>query len=173
MDYFILSRDERVPYSVKLPGLSEVKEQLKKGNTQKVDDSPVSISITKSSLDEYTDFIETPVPLASDRLKQILEKYDPDIFLKPVVLADMKHMAQDLYWLMVPFSMDCLSLKSEFNKDGTIKKLVIDEEKAGPLKIFKIDGIREDFIIVTLDVAESILRRDFTGIRLKRMGKVD
>lgn len=72
---------------------------------------------------------------------------------------------------MIPQAVECLSPKAEFNKDDTLERLVIDETKIGFTKIFKVDGILENFIMISLDLAESILRRDFTGIKLERVEK--
>ncbi|MBC2582568.1 serine protease [Clostridium sp. DJ247] len=137
----------------------------------KKDEMPIQFDIKEKSSSEYIDFIEKPVPLVSDNLKKLLQKYDKKIFFKPIVLCDRKQEKQDLYWLMVPDSIDCLSDKSEFNKDGTLKRLVIDKKKVGNFKIFKVNGIIEDLMLVRLDAAESILRRDFTGIKLKKVEK--
>jgi hypothetical protein len=131
----------------------------------------LQFQIREQDTTEYVDFIEKPVPLLSDRGKQIIEKYVPKLYVKSVVLKDMKQLRQELYWLIVPPRIDCLSEQSEFYKDGTLKRLVIDESKAAPYKIFKVEGIMEEYILIRLDVAESLLRRDFTGIRLKKVEK--
>ncbi|WP_276918648.1 hypothetical protein [Aneurinibacillus aneurinilyticus] len=39
------------------------------------------------------------------------------------------------------------------------------------MNLYRIDGILEDYILISLDVAESLLRRGFTGIRLKKVEK--
>ncbi|MNM87696.1 hypothetical protein D3C81_998850 [compost metagenome] len=50
-----------------------------------------------------------------------------------------------------------------------IKKLVLQRDKIGPRRIFRVKESERPLIIIRLDVAESILRRDLVGIRLKRV----
>ncbi|MBV7275320.1 hypothetical protein I6U48_20685 [Clostridium sp. PL3] len=169
MEYFIICQDKRVLNSVEPIGVS--KEIDKNIDTKVEDEMPVQFYIKEKKENEYVDYIEGQTPLISDKLKYIFEKFQEDIFLKPAVLADIKRMRQDLYWIMIPQAVECLSPKAEFNKDGTLKRLVIDETKIGFTKIFKVDGILENFIMISLDLAESILRRDFTGIKLERVEK--
>ena len=47
-----------------------------------------------------------------------------------------------------------------------VKKIVLDGKKVQGKKIFKIKGGDKPLIVVRLDVAESLLRRGFTGIKL-------
>ena len=171
MEYYIIYQDERIYNFTEPTGVAKVIDLslIKRGKIEALDDSPVQVYIKEKSENEYIDFIDKPVTLISENLKQVFDAYDEKIFFKPVVFADAKRMKQDLYWLMVPEGVKCLSSDSEFNRDETLKKLVIDEERVGFSKIFKVSDILEDIIVVNQDVAESILRRDFTGIRLKKV----
>jgi hypothetical protein len=171
MDFFIISQDNSIPDPVQPAGILQVidRNKIKPENIHKMDEIAVQFEVKENSKAIYVDFIENPVPLVSDKLKDILEKYEERIFFKPILLADIKKSRQDVYWLLVPDSIECLSDKSEFNKNDTIKRIVLDEKKVKYRKVFKVKGILENLIIVRLDVAESILRRGFTGITLKKV----
>jgi hypothetical protein len=134
-----------------------------------LDDLPVQFNIEEHCGGEYVDFIAGPAPLVSERLKQLYQKFDSQIFFKPVVLADVTKMRQELYWLMNPPSCACVAAESEFNKDGAVKRLVIDQSKTEGKWIFKVAGILERLIVVNLGVAECMLRRDFYGVKFKRI----
>ncbi|MBM7556785.1 hypothetical protein [Halanaerobacter jeridensis] len=116
-----------------------------------------------------TDFIARPLLLISDPLKELFEKYQADIFFKPVVLFDPQWEDQVLYWIMIPESIGCLSRASQFNRDGTVEKIVIDSQRTAGANIFKIAETVEPTIVVNLAVAESILRREFIGVDLKKV----
>lgn len=169
MGYFIVNQDKRVQNAVEPMGLSKLinKTFLKESEMDK--QAIIQVDIREKKLNEYVDFIERPFHLVSDNLKTILQKYDERIFFKPIVLYDKKAESQKLYWLMEPRTVDCLDEEARFNKDDSIKKLVLNESKIEKAKIFKIKGVFENFIIIRLDVAESILRRDFNGIALKKV----
>lgn len=171
MDYFILSQDMTIPNYVEPVGILKVidPDMIKEENIHKMDGLAVQFEIKENSSHEFVDFIEHPVHLVSDKLKAILEKYDDNAFFKPIFLADIKKELQKVYWFMVPKEQDCLSPKSEFKNNGSINRLVIDMGKVGYRKIFRIKGIAENIVIIRLDVAESLLRRNFEGIKLSRI----
>jgi hypothetical protein len=171
MEYFILGRDECDAAAIRLPGLAKlIKDNgLPSGKWDEADDLPVQLYIETRCDGEYGDFVAGPVPIVSERLKQLYQKFDSQIFFKPLVLADVTRMRQELYWLMNPPDCDCIAAESEFNKDGTVKRLVIDQAKTEGKWIFKAAGILERLIVVNLGVAECMLRRDFYGVKLQRI----
>ncbi|NLL06002.1 MAG: serine protease [Clostridiaceae bacterium] len=173
MDFYVISQDVRVFDSVEPIKVHQAfdMETIRRGRFQELDDWPVQLYIKEKETNSYVDFIEKPIPLISDKLKQVFEMYEKDIFYKPVMLADVKKMKQNLYWLCIPKDIEALSCQSEFKMDGSLKKLVISEKKVNFRKIFRITGIIEYIVILNQDVAESILRRDFYGITLKKIDK--
>ncbi|MEB9892339.1 serine protease, partial [Bacillus cereus] len=170
MRYFIMSADDRIRGRVEPIGISEAvaNEMSGEGLTHNLENINLQIPIKSQDSVEYVDWIERPIPLVSDSLKQLLTKIAPDVKVAPLVLADMKKLRQDVYWIIAPPRIDCLSLKTEFLKDGTLKRLVIDNRKASR-PIFQIKGIREKYTFVNLAVAESILRRSYSGIKLRKV----
>jgi hypothetical protein len=181
MEYFALYKDNRIENAIEPIGLSKFINKYKQNNMaigkslydlaeEKMgSEQIVQFELMERKSKEYVDFIDGKINLVSDKLKYILKKYDEEIFFKPVVLLDGKAENQELYWFIVPKEVDCLAEETQFNKDGSLKKLVIDKRKIGKAKIFTIKGVLENLLIVRLDAAESILRRDFTGIKLKKL----
>ncbi len=171
MNFFVVSQDGRISNNVEPIGVFSAinVDAVQRAEVDAFDDMPIQILIKEKEESEYLDFIEKPVLMISEKMKQVFEMYQKDIFFKPVVLTDTEKMMQVLYWLTIPQKVKCLSKKSEFNKDGSLRKLVIDSKKASLYKVFKIDGILEDFIIVNTDIAESMLRRDLYGFLLRKI----
>lgn len=171
MNYFILSQDERISNAVEPVGLSKIikKELLTVERMEELEELDRQFPVLDKSENDYIDFIEKPIALLADPVKQLVEKYEPHLPFKPVVLVDMPKLKQTLYWLSIPPKVACLSAQTEFHLDGTLKKLVIDETLAAPYTFFQIEGIKEDYIIVNIELAESILRRSFRGIRLRKV----
>ena len=174
MNYFILTQDERIPDAVEPIGISQVikKELLTMEHLAELEELDRQFPVLEKGTNDYIDFIEKPIPLLSNPLKQLIEKYVPKMPVKSIVLMDQKKMSQVLYWLMIPPTVACLSAQTEFHLDGTVKKLVIEENLAAPYSIFKIAGLREDHIVVNIALAESVLRRTFRGIRLRKIQTV-
>ncbi|KGR87811.1 hypothetical protein [Lysinibacillus boronitolerans] len=171
MNYFILSQDERITNAVKPVGIAQVikKELLTIERMEELEELERQFPVLEKGEMVYTDLIEKPIMLISDAVKQLVEKYVPNMPFKAVVLTDMPKLMQTLYWLVIPPRVRCLSTQTEFHLDGTLKKLVIDEQLAAPYSFFQIEGIKEQFIVVNIELAESILRRDFRGIRLQKI----
>ncbi|MED4351067.1 serine protease [Schinkia azotoformans] len=172
MNYFILRQDERISHAVEPIGLSRVIKQewlMTKEGIHELDQLDRQFSIKEKNTNEAIDLIEKPIRLISDRLKKLIEKYVPSLPMKSVVLVDKKNGSQLLYWLLITRTLACLSAQTEFHPDGTIKKLVIEEEAAASYPIFKIEGVRENVLIVNVALAEGILRRSFYGIRLQKV----
>lgn len=173
MEYFTLQPDERVVHAIVPLGVPKVIPGASGSRNQESGNGagalPVQYNLKESPDQEYVDLLATPLWLVSNRLKQILAKYQPDLRFWPVMLADQSKMRQDLYWQMTVPPVECLARQSEFNKNGTVAKVVIDQAKAKDAKVFTVSRLKEPLLLVDLDVAESILRRDFSGIRLNRV----
>lgn len=84
------------------------------------------------------------------------------------MLTDKARMSQETYWAIYPTVMDVLSPQTERHLDGSLKQIVLDRGKA-ELPLFQLKEPRESVIIVNLALAESLLRRDFSGIQLVRL----
>ncbi|CAM3599572.1 serine protease [Marinicrinis lubricantis] len=174
MSYFIISQDERFVHAVEPDGISRAvpRELLTLERIGEMDDWVLQFPIKEQQRLQgglFVDFIQHPVTLWSDRLKSLLVRCSKKLKFQPVVLTDLKRLRQEPYWLMAAPEVHCLSNESEFHKDGSLKRPVIDERMAGLQPMMKVGGIREDLFIVSLGVAESILRRDFIGVRLTRI----
>ncbi|MFJ7405394.1 MULTISPECIES: serine protease [unclassified Lysinibacillus] len=171
MNYFILAQDERISNAVEPVGIAQVikKELLTLDRMEELEELERQFPVLEKNDMLYIDFIEKPIALFSDALKKLVEKYEPRTPFKAVVLMDMPKSMQTLYWLVIPPKVPCLSSQTEFHLDGTLKKLVIDEAKATPYTFFQIEGMKENYIVVNIELAESILRRDLRGIRLQKI----
>ncbi|MNP23116.1 hypothetical protein D3C76_1158140 [compost metagenome] len=171
IDYFRLSIDPRVPDPVQPAGLSSLvkPEMLTNSRAYELRELELQFPIKGVTEPTYPDYLERPLPLLSDRLKQLIEMYCPRMTYEPIGLLDIERKRHETYWLMIPPRSACLSTQSQFHLDGSLRELVIDGNKVGGQMLFQIDGIRETEIIIHLAVAESLLRRDFQGIKLTRV----
>jgi hypothetical protein len=157
-EYFILECNKTLSNIVRIKNINkDIPVDYTKNNyTQFINASPVMYYVEAGVV--FTDFIENPVHLISNGLWAIFDELQlSGVFYKPVLLANTQKMSQNLYWLIVPRKIDCLSRESEFNKDGTLKTLKIDKEKIGLNKIFKIEGITEELIILHQDIVNAII----------------
>lgn len=170
MSYFILSQDHRFVNAVKPLGVSEVvkPELLSTDHAQELAATNLHFTVAEADQIDYVDFIEQPAPFVSDRLKRIVEKFAPDTLFVPGAFTDLTRRHQEVYWLIVPPRIDCLSVKSDFAPDGSLQRLVVDRAHTGGKMLLQVGGVRERILLMHLALAEALLRRDYNGIRLIR-----
>ncbi|RNB62104.1 serine protease [Brevibacillus gelatini] len=174
MNYFIMTQDERIAQAVVPTGVFDVlrPEWLTPDYQEELEEAILQFDLKPKRENVYLDFLDRPIPLYSDRLKELIHKFAPRLFAKSVVLADQERVRQDVYWLFVLPRVACLSEQSEFHPNGALKRLVIEGANVKRHTIFQVEGIREPHIIIDLRLAEAMLRRDFFGIRLKKVEHV-
>lgn len=173
MDYFLLKQDERYTNT---PRLIDIFSKLDVRNinllkAHKIEDIIV-FKVNSSDGSEFLDILDNQLFLISKSMKEIIEKYDSGIVFKTLALIDKVHNKQVNYYLPIVEELEVLSEATEFNLNKTVvRKLILDEEKMKQLskKIFKIKESSKPLIIVRLDIAESLLRRNFKGIKLERV----
>lgn len=171
MDYFLLKQDERYTNTPRIIDLFKKIDTrnitlLKAHNIEDI----IVFNVTADDNCEFLDVLDSQVFLISDDMKKIIEKYDRDILFKRLPLIDKKNSRQKNYSLPIFKEIEALSDKSELNLNKTVvKKIVLDKEKIHGKKIFKIKESSKPLIVIRLDVAESLLRRNFKGIKLERL----
>ena len=171
MDYFLLKQDKR--YS----NTPQIKDLFKNINSRDLNllradniEEDNCFYIKSNDNIDYLDVLDMPIFLVSKKLKKILEKYKEKTIFNRFVLIDFENKIQNIYYLSIFEEIEALSEKSEFNLNKTIvKKIVLDEKKIKNKKLFKIKESDKTLIVVRLDAAESLLRRDFNGIILEKL----
>ncbi|MGG4554496.1 imm11 family protein [Paenibacillus humicus] len=158
--YYLLTEDHRVMHRVTLTG-KEVTEPFHSL-------PPISvISVSNTTPQQYMDWFIKPRPIISDDMKNILAMYQPHMECKRIDLVDHQQRSQYTYWAFTPPTLDCLSSDAEFYPDGRLKKLVLNREKIKRDHFFTILGIMEPYHVISLDAAESLLRRGLNGFILE------
>ena len=165
MDYFLISQDNRLSNRVEPVGLGKALRENPNRNAL----TPLQLQITGQDNTEYVDFIERPLPLLSDRLKELWQVYEKRAAFAPLILADVRRGVQYVYWSLTPPKLQCLSSSTEFNQNATLKKLVINSMAVSGFRLFQIDQVMENLLIVNLLVLESMLRRNFTGFKFTKV----
>jgi len=171
MDYFLLKQDQRYTNT---PNLMDVFNKIDVRNINLLKSHKIeNIMIFNVKCDEGTQFLDVldrRLFLISEKMKEIIEKYNEEIIFKIIPLIDSYSERQENYYLPIFEEVDALSENAELNLDKTVvKKIILDKEKIQGKKIFKIKGSSKPLIVVRLDIAESLLRRGFKGISLEML----
>lgn len=177
MEYYFMEEDKRVQEQITIEDFSllfesDFVERVSKGS---VETEAIFLKGSKKRI--YTDFVAlkgrnvilkpiyTGYFLISDRFKSIFVQYQEDLICKPCMLIDTSSEEMTLYWLCKPPVLD-------YKKEVEIKKVKIESEELDSCKIIMIQTKIQGYLMVSLEVVESMLRRNCIGVKFKQSGEV-
>lgn len=164
MDYFIMKTDSRIN---RVPQLEIPKGILHIGDVEDKINENISVIYVKGSQElktEYLDYIESPIPLIAEKLYKILRKYQENAVFHQITLIEKDKGTQKIYYMMLPPVFECANInRTIYDNAGNVQDFVLDVGRIGKNRIFRVKELKKQ-IVVRLDVAESILRRETNGI---------
>lgn len=167
MKYFRVSQDRDVSNLIAPAGIDPA--VYRDGVSRQEFDQAKSMIVTyfANSQDlEKPDILYTPAFLVSDRFKRLLQKFDSKMRFKgircyPENVDDPEAL---LYWWPYLPKIKCLSEKTEKYPTGLIRHLVVESAEIPDKPIIMMDGTLETIVLVSEELAESMLRRNFWGM---------
>ena len=175
MDYFVIRPDTRLMYTPELrwPNEGELPPKEKHLDLNPYLSEALLIRLKAHRLNEYPDYMEIPinfkppVMLISNKLKPIVSKYQRNIRFQMVLFVERKRGHQEIYHVMDVPEVDCLSDNAP-RRLGDVTELVLDEDKIGVNRIFRVKDYNME-LVIRLDVAESLLRRNGSGVTFEKV----
>lgn len=163
MKYYIMKQDKRIQNPIRF-------REFPKGETEEFDSSYISKmkrSVTLHGMDDgHTicgDVLESPCYMVSNDVYHVIQMFDQDTAFSNVVVqlqrSDMK-----IYKVLLTDRIGVLHESTEYHKDKSLKKLVLDQKKIADKQIFRIAGISPNYVVVSMTIAEAIIRRGLEGI---------
>ena len=110
----------------------------------------------------FTDIIQFPFLLLSLKVTEVIKMYRERCFCRDVILLDQISGKSELYQLPVFDETDKLSIR-ERQGGAQSETVVLDKH------IFWVRDSLKRHTIISLDLAESLLRREVTGLGLKEI----
>ena len=165
MRYFFMTQDIRLPNSIKYRDfdITGGRYLFLQSDSDRLNDMTV-LYLAGDGKEAVPDFIQRPVNLFSSCLKEILEAYESSLIFKDVILIHKENSVQYSYVHTLIEELDVVSEKTEYYPNQMPKRLVLDSEKIGYHHLFLMEGKYRKDPIVSLPLAESLLRRRVTGI---------
>lgn len=177
MEYFLLTQSSAIVNPMRLLDMeaSVFTPQMTHDDFAKL--KKLSIAYIQYSADqEIPDIYKYPTYMVSDPIKKVLAMYDDAISFKgiqvfPVELKDVKKIKEraKTYWVYDCVHVDCLSQDTVFLPNGEVEEVILDRKKIKPLDIFRPKGLMENRLVVSLPVAESLLRRNTYGVGIQEI----
>lgn len=165
MRYFFITQDTGLPDGIQfrdfdIKGKSMI---FTKADSERLNDS-TALYLSGTGKEARPDLIQRPVPMFSRRLKEIVDAYESGLIFKDVVLIHKENNLQYDYVQILMDELEVLSERCEWYPNRTLKKLVLDTGKIGSHHIFFLKGSFRKDPVISLPLAESLMRRRVTGI---------
>lgn len=165
MRYFFITQDKYLPGAIRYRDfdINGGRHLFSKEDSSQLD-SMVPIYLAGDGKEARWDFLQHPVTMFSRRFKDILDAYEPGLFFQEVVLIHKESSQQYRYVHTLMDQLDALGSQTEYYPNGAVKHLVLDAGIVGRHNLFLLSGNQRKDPIVSLPLAESLLRRKPMGI---------
>ena len=167
MKYFMIPHDKALSNVIAPEKLdsSLYRDKISKKEFDAVQSMVVTYFDNSQEL-EKPDVLYTPAFLVSDKLKKLLRAFDPKMKCKGI--RCYPHEVEDpealLYWWPWIPRVQCLSEQTTRYPTGLVKHLVVAENRLQRRPILMVDGTLETIVLVSLELAEAMLRRGLWGM---------
>lgn len=165
MRYFFITQDKALPCAIQYRDfdINGARHVFSRQEAEKLSDDVV-LYLAGSGLEVRWDFLQCPVMMFSERFRDILDAYEQDLFFQEVVLIHKENSLQYRYVHTLMDEIDAAGENTQYYPNGTVKRLVLDRGKIGTHNLFMLSGNHRRDPIVSLALAESLLRRNPIGI---------
>ena len=171
MRYYLMESDRNYPAAPRIINWNRELDtrNLREGYYDKIEDR-LLLCIQPNRKTEFLDVVSTPFFLMSEKMQECVALYEPNLRYKDVVLLDKVNAAAQLYLLPMLREVDCLTEHATFNLDHSeLKEIEIDEDQAEDKVIFRIANVKKSYVVVRLDLLESLLRRGVYGLSVQEI----
>lgn len=116
----------------------------------------------------FMDLVCSPCFMVSKEFAALIRLYSPEIRFKYATLFDMINKRTAFYQIPKLPEIDCLDQKSELSRDKSeIITGILSAKKIQMCPIFRLGGIKGQYIVADLRFVESAYRREVVGMRIE------
>ncbi len=165
MRYFFITQDLSLPCAIKYRDLDITggRYLFTREDAGRLNDV-VPLYLGGDGREARWDFLQRPVNMFDARFRDILDAYEPGMHFQEVVLIHKEQSLQYRYVHTLLEQLDVVGGSTEYYPNGTVKRLVLEGRKIGWHNLFLLAGSHRKDPVVSLPLAESILRREPTGV---------
>ena len=165
MRYFFITQDKALPRAIQYRDfdISGARHVFSRQDAERLSDDVV-LYLAGSGTEARWDFLQCPVTMFSERFTDILDAYEQDLFFQEVVFIHKENSLQYRYVHTLMDEIDAAGESTQYYPNGTVERLVLDSRKIGTHNLFMLAGNHRKDPVVSLALAESLLRRNPVGI---------
>lgn len=161
MKYYLIREDSRIktiPHIVNWMAKIDARN-LTWGSYHKLPEV-ITLYVEKNDFTVYPDVLSRPFFMITKELQKILKLYEPNMGYRQIILIDRKREMAAQYFLPHLQIVDCLGEGTKFNMNHSeLQHIVLDTNKLVDKEIFQLDKVTNRYVVVSLRVLESFLRR--------------
>lgn len=173
MKYFILGQGKeynRNPQIKEWYGKLDIHSLRQIGSRLK-DKMIFEVETAESTL--FPDILEKPILMVSAAMRDIILIYEKQVFFREVLFINAEGTQRYTYY--IPFLPRIACFKDAtccYKNKNKMETGVIDIDKMWNRHIVEVEGSNEQCIVISLDLAESFLRKGLIGIGLREVNSV-
>ena len=115
----------------------------------------------------FVDILSSPVFMVTKHIRDVMELYEPELPTKQIILLDRESGLSEIYSIPAFKPICCLSEVSELTRGkNALIRTVLKRKAIEGYPMFKIADINNSYVVMRMDVVESILRRLPKGIEI-------
>lgn len=165
MKYFLLDADDKMEQPHFLDWYNEIRpKELAAWEIPRLNSFVVSLSSDVG----FMDIVSYPYFMLTKEFYTLVQVYDNTIRFKYAVLYDRdnrRHLTYGMPYLEV---VDCLADGSELNRDGSeLWRAVLRKSAVQGRTLFQIGGVKNRYVVASMELVESAFRREVMGIRVR------
>lgn len=135
---------------------------------ERVNDTTV-VYLRKNSGETAVDFLQSPAYMVSEKVKCVFSMYQDNIVFKKVIFIQKEERESYLYYIPLIHKVDALADCVERYPNGTEKKIILDSARIGKNRVFFLEKSFARQPIVSIEVVESLLRRQPAGVMFEEI----
>ena len=172
MEYFVMKSSVNSPFTTNGKETMLYPHRLSEENYQSMPAGKVYYYQDREDI-EIPELLIQPTFMVGDSLRQIISVYDDAVDWKALYMMpnEEEKVVNKTKRYSIPnlTKWKCLHKEAEVAPNGAVTKLVLDKSKMRNMPIFQVEETMENYVIVSLELAESISRRHLYGVRVERV----
>lgn len=169
MKYYKMSQDKRIQNGVCFVEFP-TRQVIEFGSSYaKIMKKSVTLHVKDNIHTSLAEVIEAPCFMVSEEIYKVIHMYEPNVTFATAVLKYNQSEEINIYKIGLIDRLECLHESTEFYKDNSLKRLVLDRKKLEGRHIARVKGITPCDVIVSMAVAESVLRCNCMGVQFEEI----
>lgn len=163
MKYYAISVDKHYVAPVPLGWYGIIDQKTMKQKKAYQMPKHLGFMIEKHMQTVFTDIIASPCFMVSKKVKKVMEWYDQSAKFVRIIFFDRENKKSMAYY--IPFINTVIPLANE----NANNEIAVEKENIKDCTVFQVVKTEKTYIVMRMDLVESILRRGAIGIGIKEI----